>query len=222
MEWKAIDVVRALAPLLGDERAAKLDAVARGRIVGVTIVLEDIRDPHNAAAALRSSEAMGLAEVHLVTPRHRFRTSARVTQGCEKWLAIARHADAASCAEALHRRGFRLLGASPDAARTVGELDARERTALCFGNEHTGLSPELRALTDGEFKIPMYGCSQSLNVSVAVAVAVHALTEARRSALGRIGDLDGEALDELRAKYYSLDVREWRKVVARYVERKGR
>ena len=67
----------------------------------------------------------------------------------------------------------------------------------------------------------MHGCSQSLNVSVSVAVALHVLTEARRRALGRPGDLDGRALAELRARYYARDVRNWRQVVARYVASRG-
>ncbi len=214
-------MIAALAPLLGEVRAAKLDAVAAGRLVGVTAVLEDIRDPHNAGAALRSAEAMGLAAVHLVTPRHRFRTSVRVTQGCEKWLTVEKHAEAAACARALRKRGFRLYAAAPDGARTIAELDPREKTALCFGNEHTGLSPELRALTDGAFRIPMYGCSQSLNVSVSVAVALHVLTEARRAALGRAGDLDERGVAELRARFYALDVREWRQVVEHHLRTRG-
>ncbi len=210
------DVIAALSPLLGPERCAKLDAVARGRLVGVACVLEDLRDPHNAGAALRSCEAMGALSVHVVSSRQRFRTSVRVTQGSEKWLDVARHADAAACARALSKRGVRLLAAVPEAPLTVEELDPCVPTALAFGNEHIGLSPELRALADGEFRVPMRGFSQSLNVSVSVAVSLHVLTEARRRALGRPGDLDEESLLALRARYYAKDIRNAAAVVARW------
>lgn len=217
-----VDVVAALAPLVGEERAAKIEAVAAARLAGVAVVLEDLRDPHNAGAALRSSEAMGVLGVHIISTRHRFRTSARVTQGCEKWLEVHRHGDAAACAASLRERGVRLLAAVPDAPLTVEEIDPRVPTALAFGNEHTGLSPELRALADGEFRIPMHGFSQSLNVSVSVAVSLHVLSEARRRALGREGDLEGGALMALRARCYARDVRNAAAVVARYVaERRG-
>ena len=217
------DVVAALYPLLGAERAAKLDAVAAGRLRGVVCVLEDLRDPHNAGAALRSCEAMGVLGVHIITVRQRFRTSVRVTQGSEKWLEVERHASVASSLQALSRRGVRVLAAMPGAPATLEELDPRVPTALAFGNEHVGLSPELLALADGQFRIPMHGCSQSLNVSVSVAVSLHVLSEARRRALGQPGDLDAREVMALRARYYARDLRNAAAVVARacieYAER---
>jgi tRNA (guanosine-2'-O-)-methyltransferase len=158
---------------------------------------------------------MGIHRVHLVHERGRFRTSARVTQGCEKWLHIERHADPAACAEAVRRAGMKLWAALPGGVRTPWQLDPLEPAALAFGNEHTGLSPALRSLCDGEVAIPMHGASQSLNVSVAVAVAVQVLAERRRQALGRPGDLDDAARTALEASYLALEVRNWQAVVAR-------
>ena len=216
------DVVAALAPLVGEERAARIEAVAAGRLAGVVAVLEDLRDPHNAGAALRSAEAMGVLGVYVISSRQRFRTSPRVTQGCEKWLEVHRHGSAATCATALRARGVKLLAAVPEARLTVEELDPFTPTALAFGNEHTGLSPELRALADGEFRIPMHGFSQSLNVSVSVAVTLHVRSEARRRALGRASDLDGDALLALRARYYARDVRNATLVVERFIDDRRR
>jgi tRNA (guanosine-2'-O-)-methyltransferase len=215
------DVIAALAPCLGPARAARLDAVARGRLVGVAAVLEDLRDPHNAGAALRSCEAMGVLSVHVVTAAQRFRTSVRVTQGCEKWLDVERWPDAADCARALQARGYRLYAAAPDGALTVEELPTDRPIALAFGNEHVGLSPRLAALADGAFRIPMYGFSQSLNVSVSVAVSLHVATSARRRALGRPGDLDDEALAALRARYYALDLEGAPAIVERRLAGRG-
>ncbi len=216
MDFDPADVVAALAPHLGSERAAKLDAVAGARLGGVIAVLEDLRDPHNMSAALRSCEAMGVLGVHVIAVRHRYRTATRITQGCEKWLTIERHAETRACADLLHSRGVQILAAVPGASRRLGEIDAGQKIALCFGNEHLGLSPELRRLSDGDFTIPMHGCSQSLNVSVSVAVALHAVTEARRRALGRAGDLDEAALLALRARYYARDLRGAEAIVARF------
>jgi tRNA (guanosine-2'-O-)-methyltransferase len=219
------EIVEALAPLLGEARCARLDAVAGARLASVAAVLEDLHDPHNLGACLRSCEAMGVHRVHIVSVRNRFRTSARVTQGCEKWLEIARHRSAAAAAAAVKAAGLKLYAAVPEAALTVGELDGGKPAAIAFGNEHTGLSPELRALADGEVRIAMHGFSQSLNVSVSAAIALSAITEARRRALGRAGDLDPRELLALRARWYGREVRGWEKVVERWrresVERGG-
>lgn len=217
MEPEPAQVVAALAPLVGEERWRTIQAVAAARLGGLAVVLEEVLDPHNTGACLRSCEAMGVHRVHLVHARGRFRTSARVTQGCEKWLAIERHVGAASCAQAVRRDGMKLWAALPGDARSPWQLDPREPCALAFGNEHTGLSPVLRDLCDGAVSIPMHGASQSLNVSVAVAVAVQILAERRRQALGRPGDLDDTARTALEAAYLKLEIRGWQAVVVRWI-----
>src|SRR5438552_1244185 len=80
------EVIAALGPVLEEGRAAKLDAVAAARLGGVTLVIEDLIDPHNYGAVLRSAESMGLLHVHTINARNRFRVSPRVTQNCERWL----------------------------------------------------------------------------------------------------------------------------------------
>lgn len=209
------EVIAVLTPLLGAERAARLDAVAGGRLEGVAAVLEDLHDPHNTGAALRSCEAMGVFHVFVVNVRERFRTSVRVTQGCERWLEVKRHRSVDDMVAAAQARGFRIYAAVPGAKLSLADIDPRERVALAFGNEHVGLSPGLRARADGEFSIPMYGASQSLNVSVSVAVALHVASEARRRAVGATTDLDAATLLRLRARYYAADVRGFRAVLAR-------
>jgi len=209
------EVVAAIAPLLLPERAARLDAAARGRLLGLTVVMEEMLDPHNYGAVLRSCESMGLGRVYAINEHNRFRVSPRVTQGCERWLDIERFADPERCLAAARAAGYRVLAAVPGAALTLDAIDPAARHALCFGNEHLGLSPRLRALADGEFAIPMFGLSQSLNVSVAVAVSIAAVASARRRALGTSGDLSEPEVLRLRARFYAADVRGHRAIVAR-------
>ena len=211
-------VAAALRPGLGDERCARLDAVAAARLGGVVVVLEDLHDPHNGGAALRSCEAMGLLEIHVIQSRERFRTSPKVTQGCDKWLEVVQHERAADSLPALRRRGFRLCAAVPSAKKSLEDLDPRVPTAFLMGNEHAGLSAEARALCDEEFSIRMHGFSESMNLSVATALLVYTHTTRRRAALGTAGDLDEDALTELRARYYARDVRGAASIVRRYVQ----
>jgi tRNA (guanosine-2'-O-)-methyltransferase len=202
------DTIDILAPFVSDARKAKIEAVLAQRLGGLTVVLENHHDPHNGAAALRSVEGFGLTTLHVVEQTEPFRFSSRVSQGCEKWVDIRRHADFDACARGLRAAGFALYAALPPAAATV-ELDAIDvgrPTALVFGNEHAGLTPAALAACDGAFTIPMQGFTASFNLSVSVALGVFACSRRRRAALGGRGDLDGDALVRERARWYALSV----------------
>jgi tRNA (guanosine-2'-O-)-methyltransferase len=181
--------------------------VAAARLGGLVVVLENLHDPHNGGAALRSCEAVGVLEVRFCGTLPRF--SERVTQGCEKWLNQFHDPDVEATAAALRARGFRLYAAIPGAAHSLESLDPLAPAALLIGNEHSGLTNRARQLCDFEFTISLHGFSQSVNLSVATALAVYTHARRRREALGRPGDLDAEALLRLRADYYtrSIDAR---------------
>lgn len=200
-------IIDALGPALEDGRRARLDGVAAARMAGVVVALEDLHDPHNGGAVLRSSEAVGIHEVHIIARREPFRTSSKITQGCDKWLDVVQATDTTASVQGLRRRGFRTYAAVPGAARRLEDLDPLVPAAFLIGNEHDGLSPEARAVCDEEFAIPLHGFSESLNLSVATALIVYTHTTRRRQALGRAGDLDADALLLLRARYYARDVR---------------
>ena len=178
------------------------------RLAGLTVVLENLHDPHNGAAALRSVEGFGLTALHVVEQAEPFRFSSKVSQGCEKWVDLRRHADFDACARALRAEGFALYAALPPGAATLelDDLDVGRPTALVFGNEHAGLSLGALAECDGSFTIPMQGFTASFNLSVSVALAVFGCSRRRRALLGGRGDLDGAEMMRLRALWYTLSV----------------
>lgn len=206
-------MIEALGPHLGDERRDKIDRVAASRLGGLVVVLENLHDPHNGGAALRSCEAIGVREVRVVGTSFGF--SERVTQGCDKWLDVVRDVDISRAAADLKARGFRLYAAVPGATTSLAELDAIAPAAFLIGNERDGLTAAARAACDVEFAIPMRGFSQSVNLSVATALCVYTHAERRRAALGRTGDLDEAALDVLRADFYRRDLRGADAIIAR-------
>jgi tRNA (guanosine-2'-O-)-methyltransferase len=210
-------VIDALAPLLTPERIAKIDAVLDARLGGLTVALENLHDPHNGAAALRSVEGFGLSELHVVEQAEPFKFSDKVTQGCEKWVAIRKHADFGACAHVLHDRGFSLYAAVPGATLDLAEIDVSRPTALVIGNEHAGLTGSAQAACDGTFRIPMSGFTQSFNLSVSVALSVFDCARRRRAALGRPGDLSDQERAQLRARWYvlSMDLRSAQAIVSR-------
>jgi tRNA (guanosine-2'-O-)-methyltransferase len=212
-------VVAALDPLLTDERKRRIDAVLDARLEGITIVLENLYDPHNGAAAIRSAEAFGLADVHAIEATTPFDVSASVTIGAHQWLDLHRWRRPADCVAALRGQGVRLCATLPGATATLADVDVRDRWAIAFGNEHEGLSPELRAACDTAVAIPTVGFSQSLNLSVSVALVVSELAARRRAALGAPGDLPAERRARLRAKWYAQGIRGARQVVLRHVSK---
>jgi tRNA (guanosine-2'-O-)-methyltransferase len=201
------ELIAAIGPTLSESRRQRLDAVAAGRLAGLVVVLEDLHDPHNGGAAFRSCEAMGIHELHVIQNHEDFRTSSKITQGCDKWLEVIPHRRTDSCLASLRQRGYKLGAAVPGAMQTLEDLDPGVPTAFLLGNEHTGLSAVARSQCDFEFAIPLYGFSESVNLSVATALIVYTHATRRRQLLGRAGDLDDQQLLMLRARYYARDVR---------------
>lgn len=195
-------------------RREKIEEVVRLRTRSLVVVLDRIEDPFNMAAVLRSCEAFGIQEVHVVEhPDVRFAPNDRVTQGCDKWLDLHRWERFAAASDALHARGFALwVSTARPGATSLWELGFEGRRALVFGNERTGVSDEALAAADGTFWIPMRGFTRSLNVSAAVAA-----TLGRAMAFGAQrgadeGALSPEEAEALRARFHALSVKQRRRI----------
>jgi tRNA (guanosine-2'-O-)-methyltransferase len=208
-------VCETLAPLLLEARRQRIDAAVATRLGSLRVLIENLHDPHNGAAVLRSAEAFGVGHVDVVEATERFRFSSMVTQGCEKWLDIVRHPTTAGAMRALRDEGFALYAAVPGAASRVEDLDFDRPAVVMVGNEHAGLGAEAVAAADARFGIPMYGMTQSLNLSVAAALVIERAASLRRRALGRDGDLDEAEALALRARFYAESVRGADVVLAR-------
>ncbi len=196
-----------LGPLLLGERRTRIDAAAASRLVGLRVVIENLHDPHNGAAVLRSAEAFGVQRVEVIETAEPFRFSSTVTQGCEKWLDVVRHKTLAAAVASLRAAGCLLYAAVPGAAVALDDLDFSRPAAVMVGNEHDGLTAQAIAAADVRFGIPMHGLTQSLNLSVATALIVARASTLRRQALGAPSDLTEEAILALRARFYAASVR---------------
>lgn len=206
-------ILAALEPLLTAERRARIDAVIGARSTAVTAVLDGLVDPHNVSAVLRSADAFGVQHVHVIQGTDPFLATTRIAQGADRWVDVIRHATSAACVRELRARGHRIFVASMEGAVAPEALAHEPRVAIVFGNEHSGVSQELRDLADGTYAIPMCGFVQSLNVSVAAAIT---LFSAMR---GRLGDLDPEAALSLRARYVWKSVPQAEAILDEYLRR---
>ncbi len=158
------------------ERREKLTGVLSRRQPDLTVVLENVFDPHNISAVMRTCDAVGVQEVYILNnriPRHK-KWGARSSSSAAKWLTVHQFDNAADCFTALRKRYTKILTThlSSDALGLY-EIDMTEPIALVFGNEHSGVSEDIRALADGNFIIPQVGIIRSLNISVACAVTLY-------------------------------------------------
>jgi tRNA (guanosine-2'-O-)-methyltransferase len=208
-------VIAALVPLVTVERLARIDRVLAARLASVVTIVEDTYDPHNVAATIRTTEALGLQELHVIESSLRFAASKGVTVGADRWIDIARHARAEDAIAALHARGFRVLAAMPDVATSVDAIDAATPVAVMFGNEHAGLSEAAVRASDDAVAVPMFGFAESFNLSVTVALAMSRVAERRRAVLGALGDLDDARKLRLRARWLATGVRAAAQVIER-------
>ena len=200
-------VCAALAPLLTAERIARIDEVLAARLGSVVTVVEDTYDPRNAAATIRTTEAIGLGELHVIELEDRFSASGGVTRGAHKWIELHRWKSAEAAIAGLRGRGFRIYATLPGAPHTIDDVDVTTPIAVAFGNEHDGLTRSAIDACDGALGVPMYGFTESFNLSVTVALAMTRVAARRRAAIGSTGDLDDVRRRELRARWFALKIR---------------
>lgn len=158
------------------ERSERLTNVLNKRQLNLTVVLENVADPHNISAVMRTCDAVGIQEIYIlntVIPRHK-KWGSKSSSSASKWLTIHQFTDVQSCFEALRKKYKKIYTThlSTDAL-DLYDMNLTEEVALVFGNEHSGVSDELIGLADGNFIIPQVGIIKSLNISVACAVSLY-------------------------------------------------
>ena len=156
-------------------RMEKIRQVLGKRQPGLTVVMENIHDPHNVSAVFRTCDAVGVMQVELLYTTEKFpRIGKKSSSSANKWLERRHHQSVDECYRTLRNEGFHIY-ATHLGSDTVSlyDLDLTQKVALVFGNEHRGVSEEAAAKADGNFLIPMLGMIQSLNVSVAAAVSLY-------------------------------------------------
>lgn len=175
-------VLQHLSQFVSDHKKQFIEKVLANRTRHVTVVLEDIYQSQNASAVVRTCECMGLQDVHIVENTAKYEINVRVLKGSNKWLDLHRYRtkgenNAATCFERLRAQGYKILVADPSETHTsIHDLDvSQQKVALVFGNELRGLSSFAWEQADEKIRIPMYGFTESLNISVSVAICLNSL-----------------------------------------------
>lgn len=171
-----------LEPYMTPARRQRMERVAAVRTRRIRLVIQDVHQPHNVSACMRSAEAFGIQDVDVVTLTHRFKPST-VAKGVVPWLTLRRHRSVEACVADLRRGGYKIAAGLPRAdAVPLGELPLDQNIAVVFGNEHAGVDQAWLEQVDYAFTIPMLGMVESLNISVSAAVTLYHLTRAMQIA----------------------------------------
>lgn len=195
-------VLEHVGAMLTDERRIKIAQVVENRNFSIVPVLEGIYDRGNVSAVMRTAEALGFVNFHVIESQEKFKEANRVTQGADKWVEVKKWKTTKECISDLKQKGYRICVTTLEGAQDVSEVDFSIPTALVLGNEKEGVSDEMIKSSDLRIKIPMVGFVQSYNISVAGALSLYHIFHDRQIRLGKNGDLTQEQKSILTAIYY--------------------
>ena len=175
--------IEILKKFVTEERFAKFLDVLKYRTRYATVVLEDIYQPHNASAVLRSCELFGVQDIHIIENRNKYNPNPDVAVGASKWLNLIKYNgkenNTIDAIKKLKSQGYRIVATTPHRNDTeLKEFDIeRGKFALVFGSEMPGISDIVFENSDEFLRIDMYGFTESFNISVSVAIVLHYLIE---------------------------------------------
>lgn len=214
----SIDLTEYLSQFVLPERLERLYQVIANRTRYITIVIEDVYQSHNSNAVVRSAECFGVQDVHVVQDRNNFEINDEISMGSAQWLNIYRHQNMETCIDKLKEKGYLIAATMPaEKEMLIQNIPIDKPIAFLFGTERKGLSPMAIEKADIMVKIPMYGFTESFNVSVSSALVLMNSTERLRNS--EINwKLSPPEIEELKLAYLRTSIREVKKIEKRYYE----
>lgn len=208
-----------LEGFLTPARILRFQEVLAQRTNFITVAIEDVFQLHNTSAVIRSCDAFGVQEVHVVEDRFGKRMDKNIAMGAEQWVDIHRYNNTQSCMKTLREKGFQIIATSPHGESTdLMDFKISEPIALFFGTEKDGLSAEVLQNADGFLRIPMSGFSESLNISVAAAICLCHLTALVRTS-GFAWNLTEKEIFEKRLDWTKKSIKNVEAIIGRYQSR---
>lgn len=180
------DLVAHFWELITKEKQERFLEVVQNRTRHFTVVLEDLYQAQNASAVMRSVECFGIQDLHIIENENKFDIHTDIAMGAGKWISMHHYKDyednTFACLSQLKTQGYQIIGTTPHENDVdLPQLDISQKTALVFGTEYTGLSEKALSMCDGFMKVPMYGFTESLNISVCAAICLQNIVERLRA-----------------------------------------
>lgn len=215
-------VIELLRPFMRARRLNGIRQIVTRRTRTVVPVIEGIVNSGNVSAVMRSAEAMGYQDLHVIATGGRYKHSERTAKGAQRWLDVHQWDDPVPCVEHLQQRGYRVAAMYlDDEAVPISTLDFTTPTALVFGNERDGVSEPLRDAADVSCIIPMDGFTESFNISVAAALGLYHARHDRMQRQGAHADLSDPEQIRLTARLCMRSVTKAESVLQRVLREDG-
>ncbi len=175
------DYIAYLEEFVTENRKQIFKNVLNNRTRYFTVALEDLYQMHNVSAVVRSADVFGLQDIHIIQQKYQPKLSHSIAKGAEKWLDIHRYPDTRTAIDNLRNKGYQIVATTPHTNDVnLPDFDISRPSAFFFGVEKDGLSAQVMEQADVFLKIPMYGFTESLNISVAAALIIRDVTERLR------------------------------------------
>ena len=212
-----------LESYLTEHRKELFDRVIANRTKHFTIVAEDTYQDHNASALIRTCDCFGIQDLHIIEEENKYRLAKGMTQGSDKWVDLHYYSEyednIQTCIDHLRAKEYQIIATTPHRNDCmVAEYDISNRSAFFFGKESTGLSEQIINQADAYVKLPMYGFSESFNISVSAALLLQELTSKLRSSEDLHWQLTEEEIVDLKIEWCIKTIQNGDRIAAKYLE----
>lgn len=167
--------------IISDNKKEMFDRIASERTKHITVAIENVYQEHNASAVLRSCDCFGLQEMHVIEKDNQYKVQRDIALGAGRWVDMYNYNQGTQvtkdCIDRLKSNGYTIVATTPHTENTIYDLDLSKPIALVFGTERRGISAEVEKMADTFVKIPMYGFTESFNISVSVAIILNTLRQ---------------------------------------------
>lgn len=176
------ELVKYLENFLTPRRKALFEKVVEQRTNHFTVATEDVYQLHNTSAVMRSCDVFGIQNIHVIEERNLKKIDREIAMGAQKWVSLNRHRSSGECIDVLRGKGYQIVATTPSAmGGNLTDFDISKPSAIFFGTEKNGLSQEVIDKADQFIQIPMYGFTESLNISVSAAIILQYITQGLRN-----------------------------------------
>jgi tRNA (guanosine-2'-O-)-methyltransferase len=172
-------ILEAFYEIITENKREMFDRIAANRTKHLTVVLENVFQEHNASAVLRSCDCFGIQELHVIEKDNQYKVQRDIALGAGRWVDMFNFNQGnevtKDCITKLKSKGYKIVATSPHAEKNINEINLNQKLAFVFGTERRGISEEANELSDELVKIPMYGFTESFNISVSVALVLNTI-----------------------------------------------
>jgi len=218
------EILTYLQTFLTRHRIERFKEILSQRTRHLTVAIEDVYQPHNASAILRSCEVFGIQDVHIIEKNYVFKNSNQVSKSANKWLNVYKYKNhknnSLACLETLRSKGYQIVATTPHTdSCLLQDFDVTKKAAFFFGVEKEGLSEDVLKNADVTLKIPMYGFTESLNISVAAAIVLqHCSTKLHQSDIDwQLSETEKQTLE---LEWTKKTIKDVDNIIERYLQNK--